>query len=167
MHLKKFISIPTLTLCANLVSAAEEPLFYGQSYGFVVSDPAAMLMAMDEHRASETGEKTPDTVVLSQNIVNGDYASTHQANVFYPSTVAMDQSLALNMTSSDWANFLGKLRKASVGEWENMYAIMRAKVQKDPATIQNPISLIYAMTVKKSSRFYASFLYVVELRGDG
>ena len=158
MHLKIFISILALTLCTNLVSAAEEPSFYGQSYGFVVSEAAAMLMAMNEYRASETGEKTPNTVVLSQNIVSGDYASTHQANVFYPSTVTMDQSLALNMPSTDWANFLGKLRKTSVGEWENMYAIMRAKVQKDPATIQNPISLIYAMTLKKSSIFCASFL---------
>ena len=78
-----------------------------------------MLKAMDEYRASETGEKTPNTVALSQKIVNGDYASTHQVNVFYPSTAAMDQPLTLNMASTDWAGFLGKLRSASVNEWEN------------------------------------------------
>jgi hypothetical protein len=139
------------------VSAAEGPLFYGQSYGFVVSDPAAMLKAMDEYRASETGEKTPSSVVLSQNIVNGDYVSTHQVNVFCPSSAAMDQSLTLNMASTDWATFLRKLRSANVNEWENMYAIMRAKVQKDPATMQNPISLIYAMTVKNPADFMPAF----------
>ena len=58
MRLKKIISILILTLFTALDSAAEGPLFYGQSYGFVVSDPAAMLMAMDEYRASETGERT-------------------------------------------------------------------------------------------------------------
>ena len=81
-----------------------------------------MLKAMNEYQASETGEKTPNTVVLSQNIVNSDYASTHQVNVFYPSTAAMDQSLTLNMVSNDWATFIGKLRSASVNEWENMYS---------------------------------------------
>jgi hypothetical protein len=69
----------------------------------------------------------------------------------------MDQSLTLNMDSTDWATFLGKLRSASVNEWENMYAIMRAKVQKDPATMQNPISLIYAMTVKNPADFVPAF----------
>ena len=76
MRLKQIISILILTLFTTQVSAAEGPLIYGQSYGFVVSDPAAILMAMDEYRASETGEKAPNTVVLSQNIVNDDYAST-------------------------------------------------------------------------------------------
>ena len=157
MRLKQIISILILTLFITLAFAAEGPLFYGQSYGFIVSDPTAMLMAMDEYRASETGEKTPNTVVLSQNIVNGNYASTYQVNVFYPSTAAMDQSLALNMASTDWATFLGKLRGASVNERENMYAIMRAKVQKDPATMQNPISLIYTMTVKNPTDFMPAF----------
>ena len=90
MRLKQIISILILTLFTTQASAAEGPLFFGQSYGFVVSDLAAMLMAMDEYRESETGEKTPNTVVLSQNIVNGDFTSTHQVNVFYPSTAAMD-----------------------------------------------------------------------------
>ena len=139
------------------VSAAEGPLVYGQSYGFVVSDPGAMLMAMDDYRASETGEKTPNTVVLSQNIVNGDYDSTHQVNVFYPSTVAVGQSLTLNMVSTDWATFLGKLSNASVSECEKMYAIVRAKVQKDPATMQNSISLLYTMTVKNPADFMPAF----------
>ena len=116
-----------------------------------------MLKAMDEYRASETGEKTPNKVVLSQNIVNGYYTSTHQVNVFYPSTAAMDQSLTLNMASTDWANFLRKLRRASVNEWENMYTIMRAKVQKAATTMQNPISLIYTMTVKNPADFMPAF----------
>ena len=69
----------------------------------------------------------------------------------------MDQSLTLNMDSTDWATFLGKLRSASVNEWENMYAIMRAKVQKAATTMQNPISLIYTMTVKNPTDFMPAF----------
>jgi len=83
MRLKQFFLILVLTIRTTLVSAAEGPLFYGQSYDFVVRDPAAMLMVMDEYRASQTGKKTPNTVVLSQNIVNGDYASTHQVHGFF------------------------------------------------------------------------------------
>ena len=116
-----------------------------------------MLKAIDEYRASEAGEKTPNTVVLSQNIVNGDYASTHQVNAFYPSTAAMDQSLTLNMAFNDWATFMGKSRSASVNEWENMCAIMRAKVQKYPTTMQNLLSLIYTMTVKNPADSMRAF----------
>jgi len=38
-----------------------------------------------------------------------------------------------------------------------MYAIMRAKVQKDPATMQNPVSLIYAVTIKNPADFVPVF----------
>lgn len=61
------------------------------------------------------------------------------------------------MASTDWATFLGKLRNASVSKWESMYEIMRAKVQKDPATMQNPNSLIFTMTVKKPADFTPAF----------
>ena len=61
------------------------------------------------------------------------------------------------MASIDWATFLGKILSASVTEWVNVYAIIRAKVQKDPTTMQNPISLIYTMTVKNPADFMPAF----------
>ena len=49
--------------------------FYGQSIGIVATDAPAVLAAMDKWRNSATGKNAPNTVVLLQNIVNGDYQS--------------------------------------------------------------------------------------------
>ena len=68
----------------------------------MVQDPAAFVAAMDADRASPTGSKTPNTVVLSQNIVNGDYAGTRGVTVFFPNTASVDQSRMMNANSNDW-----------------------------------------------------------------
>ena len=42
-----------------ILETTANPLFYGQSYGFVVSDPAGFVAAMDEYRESEAGQSSP------------------------------------------------------------------------------------------------------------
>ena len=157
MQFKTLFAACLLSLCTSFVSAADAPLFYGQGYSFVVQDPAAFVAAMEEYRASPTGSKTPNTVVLSQNIVNGDYASTHGVNVFYTTTAAMDQSRAMNTNSADWMKFLTSIAAVSTSEWENMFAIERAKVKTAPGDMVNPVTMIYALSVADGSAFMEAF----------
>ena len=73
--MKKLSIAMCLFFSGLILKTTADPLFYGQSYGFVVSDPAGFVAAMDEYRASEAGQSSPAMPVLVQNIVNGDYAS--------------------------------------------------------------------------------------------
>jgi hypothetical protein len=159
-HLISLISL--IVLVSVNVGVCAAPLFYGQSYGFVVSDPAAFVTAMDKYRASAAGQQSPAMPVLGQNIVNGDYASTHQISVFYPSTEAMDMSRSLNAQSEDWRAFQATLRNIATPEWENMYAIMMAKVKKDPTEMSNAVSIVYGMTVKDPAGYIAAFEKLLE-----
>ena len=70
--MKNLTTAILLFLSCFLVEASAAPLFYGQSYGFVVSDPARFVAAMDEYRASKAGQQSPAMPVLVQNMVNGD-----------------------------------------------------------------------------------------------
>ncbi|MDB2449564.1 hypothetical protein N9W97_02285 [Pseudomonadales bacterium] len=158
--LVKFVSF--FTLLGLSITTYAAPLFYGQGYGFVVSDPAAFVSAMDKYRASEAGQQSPAMPVLVQNMVNGDYTSTHQVSVFYPSTDAIDQSFAINARSKDWAVFQKSIRRIATPEWENMFAILMAKVKKDPSKMTNPVSIVYSMTVKDPAEYVAAFGKLLE-----
>ncbi|MFL2536538.1 MAG: hypothetical protein ACJ0RQ_10040 [Candidatus Azotimanducaceae bacterium] len=105
----------------------------------------------------EAGRQSPAMPVLVQNMVNGDYSSTHQVSVFYPTTEAMDQSFALNASSPDWSKFQGEVRASAQAEWENVYAIQMAKVKKDPTTLDNAVSIVYNMTVTDAAAYVAAF----------
>ena len=157
MKLKTLFAALVLSFCSNFVAAAEPPLFYGQGYSFVVQDPAAFVAAMDAYRASPTGSKTPNTVVLSQNIVNGDYAGTHGVNVFYPTTASMDQSRAMNANSSRLDDLSERHCGSLHPEWENLFAIERAKVKTAPGDLTNPVTMIYALSVTDGSAFMKAF----------
>ena len=160
--MKKLTASICLLLSCLILETNGEPLFFGQSYGLVVSDPAAFVAAMDEYRASEAGQNSPAMPVLVQNIANGDYSSTHQVSVFYPSTEAMDRSLAINASSPDWAKFQGKLRGVATPEWENVYAIQMARVKKDPTTLDSAASIVYSMTVKDVATYVSAFDALLE-----
>ncbi|MEL0218412.1 MAG: hypothetical protein VXB09_12250 [Gammaproteobacteria bacterium] len=155
--MKNCTALICLFFSCFLVESSAAPLFYGQSYGFIVSDPARFVAAMDEYRASKAGQRSPAMPVLVQNLVNGDYSSTHQVSVFYPTTEAMDQSSALNAASPDWRKFQGEVRESAQREWENIYAIQMARVKKDPTTLDNAVSIVYNMTVKDAAAYVAAF----------
>ena len=96
-------------------------------------------------------------MVLLQNVVNGDYNSTHQVNIFYPNGAAMDQSAQTTAASPAWKKFQSALRKAARPEWENNYAILRAKVKPGDVSSSTPTSIIFAITVTDGPRFMRAF----------
>jgi len=142
---------------ASLSAEAGKPLFYGQSVGVIASDAPAVLEAMDAWRTSKDGKAGNNTVVLLQNVVNGDYNSTHQVNIFYPDGAAMDQSAQTTAASPAWKKFQSTLRKAARPEWENTYAILRAKVKPGDVSSPTPTSIVFAVTVTDGPRFMRAF----------
>ena len=137
--------------------SASGPLFYGQSIGIVASDAPAVLAAMDKWRTSKTGKMAPNTVVLYQNIVNGDYKSTHGINIFYPNGAAMDSAAAMYAESEDWASFQSVFQSLVETEWENTYAILRAKANADDVSDATPVSITYGLTVSDTNTFMRAF----------
>jgi|TARA_B110000037_G_scaffold190705_1_gene223774 hypothetical protein len=55
---------------------------------------------------------------------------------------------AINARSKDRAAFQKSIRKIATPERENVFAILMAKVKKDPSKMTNPESIVYSMTVK-------------------
>lgn len=133
------------------------PLFYGQSSGIIASDAPAVLAAMDKWRNSKTGKSIPNTVVLLQNIVNGDYKSTHGLNIFYRDGASMDATRELLKGDKDWAEFLKTINSLVEFEWENTYSIVRAKVKEGDVSSANRVSIIYALTVTDPAGFMTAF----------
>ena len=133
------------------------PLFYGQSIGIVATDAPAVLAAMDKWRNSATGKNAPNTVVLLQNIVNGDYQSTHGINIFYANGAAMDAAAELYAGSKDWSAFQNAFQSLVETEWENAYAIMRAKANAGDVSSSPPVSIVYGFTVTDPAGFMSAF----------
>ena len=133
------------------------PLFYGQSIGIVTTDAPAVLAAMDKWRNSATGKNAPNTVVLLQNIVNGDYQSTHGINIFYANGAAMDAAAELYAGSKDWSAFQNAFQSLVETEWENTYAIMRAKANAGDVSSSTPVSIVYGFTVTDPAGFMSAF----------
>lgn len=156
------IFVPAFMCFAPLLASGDDhqnnsPLFYGQSIGFMTADAPAVLMAMDKWRKTETGKAAPNTVVLLENIVNGDYQSTHGVNIFYPTGAAIDASTEILRGNKEWSDFQKTLRSHVVFEWENTYAITRAKANEGDVSANNPVSIVYLITVTDSDEFIPAF----------
>ena len=156
----------SIVVLAMLISAAtvnaddhsaSGPLFYGQSIGIVASDAPVVLAAMDKWRTSKTGKMAPNTVVLLQNIVNGDYKSTHVINIFYPNGAAMDSAASMYAESEDWSSFQSVFQSLVETEWENTYAILRAKANAGDVSSATPVSITYGLTVSDAKTFMRAF----------
>lgn len=149
-----------LTLCAGLLLCgtaiadnhmpAQQTIF-GQYYSLVVSDPAAVVDAMQKYRASATGQKMQSSVTLSQNIANGELAGTHAINVFYPSPEAMDSNMRLSSGSSDTAEFQKAMRAASTLEAENLFTMEISKINRED--MENPASMLFGLNVTDQAAF--------------
>ena len=136
---------------------SNSPLFYGQSFGFAAEDAGAVVAAMEKWRSSKAGKAGPNTVVLIQNLVNGDFDSTHGVNVFYQNGAAMDASAAASNGTEEWAEFQASMAELTEREWENMYSITRAKVKEGDVSSANPVSMVFAFTVTDPAGFMSAF----------
>ena len=92
----KLFTLLAATLFASISMADDhmsqelESTVYGSSTALVVSNPTAVVAAMNAFRASDSGKNFPGNVLLNQVVADGTNAATHAINVFYPSAAAMD-----------------------------------------------------------------------------
>ena len=70
---------------------------------------------------------------------------------------AMDASTKLLRGNKDWAEFQRTLGSLVEFEWENTYAILRAKVNEGDVSSPNPVSIVYGITVTDSAAFMSAF----------
>ena len=138
---------------ASLSAEASKPLFYGQSVSVVASDAPAILEAMDAWRTSKDG-KAGNSMVLLQNVVNGDYNSTHQINIFTP-------------TALPWTNRRKQPLLAQPGRSSERLQppVPNGKIptpssgKRKPGDVSSstPTSIIFGITVTDGPRFMRAF----------
>tara|TARA_B100001964_G_scaffold240584_1_gene310723 strand:- start:165 stop:629 length:465 start_codon:yes stop_codon:yes gene_type:complete len=69
----------------------------------------------------------------------------------------MDASEKLLRGNKGWAEFQRTLGSLVEFEWENTYAILRAKVNEGDVSNTNPVSIVYGITVTDSAAFMLAF----------
>ena len=101
---------------------------------------------MEKWRGSKAGKAGPNTVVLIQNIVNIERFLSE-----------LPSSAAASNGTKEWAEFQSSMAELTEREWENMYSILRAKVNDGDVSSPNPVSMIFTFTVTDPSGFMSAF----------
>ncbi len=76
------------------------------SYAFTVSDPPALLAALEKFMASKTGKKIPRQVHLEVVVAGGISPVSHTINVGYASEAEMETWVDSMVGNADWASYL-------------------------------------------------------------
>ena len=153
----------TLLLTAPLFATAghhEEgaPSSVGVAYSFNVSDPQAVVTAMNTYWNSPTGKKNPGVAVLRQVIAGGENPATHTIAVSYPSYAAMDEAMALNANSTDAQSFYSAMQ-AAAKITSRMAFDAGGIIGGDPMAVTNPlpVTAYFMMRVKDPSAYLTAW----------
>ena len=149
--MKLFSMFIGLFLLAQSANAAT-PM--GTYYQVNVTNPAALVAAIDEYSASPTGQKNPARITLFQIISNGANPATHAISVSYDSAEDMDKSRALNSGSEDLAKMQAAMVSVMTPVTESMYRSTGISAGSPEAiTSSNPISRFILMNVKDPAKY--------------
>ena len=127
-----------------------------QTYDLVVSDPAAVIAAIDKYQASPTGQSNSASVVLYAYVAAGDNLATHAINVVHPSPSDMDANLALN-ESQDQAVFLAEMREVATVTSRAMGETLLIGGNPENITSANPAVMRYLMSVSDPAAYAQAF----------
>ena len=127
-----------------------------QTYDLVVSDPAAVVAAIDKYQASPTGQSNSASVVLYAYVAAGDNLATHAINVVHPSPSDMDANLALN-ESQDQAVFLAEIREVATVTSRAMGETLLIGGNPENITSANPAVMRYLMSVSDPAAYAQAF----------
>ena len=83
------------------------------AYGFTVSDPPALLAALEKFMASETGKRFPGQVHLEGVVAGGISPMTHNIVVGFASEAEMETWVDSLAGNADWAAYLEASRQAA------------------------------------------------------
>ena len=128
-----------------------------QTYDLVVSDPAAVVAAIDKYQASPTGQSNSASVFLFAYVAAGNYMATHALNVVHPSPTEMDANLALNNGSQDQAVFLAEMREVATVTSRAMGENLLVGGNAENITSANPAVMRYLMSVSDPAAYAQAF----------
>lgn len=137
-----------------------QPTVFGRYYAMDVSDPAAVVAAMQKYWDSATGKKLNGDVTLSAVIANGRDEASHTVSVFYESAAAMEADMATARGSKDAADFPGNIIMGEIlamGETPGTHWV--SFLSKDMATLLNGVEAFM-----KSDDFAKYARYAKEFR---
>jgi hypothetical protein len=83
------------------------------THAFNVNDPGAFVSALENFRASPTGQKFQGQVHLSAVVAGGMSPVTHVISVGYASEAEMESWADVRSASADWAAYLNASRPAA------------------------------------------------------
>ena len=102
-----------IRIVVGFVSMSTVHLSFGQAVfqtiELAVSNPAAVVAAMDKFAASSTGRSASNNVTLYRYVANGENEATHLINIVHSSPDEMDANNAKARSAETWVrSLLGK-----------------------------------------------------------
>ena len=128
-----------------------------QSFDLVVSDPAAVVAAMDKYQASPTGQSNTSIAILYQYVAAGDNMATHVVNIVHSSPEEMDANLERNQGSSDQATFFAEVNQAATVTRRWMGQILLTGGSVDNLTNLNPAAMAYFKSASDPAAYAQAF----------
>ena len=128
-----------------------------QSFDLVVSDPAAVVAAMDKYQASPTGQSNTSIAILYQYVAAGDNMATHAVNIVHSSPAEMDANMERNQGSRDQATFFAEVNQAATVTRRWMGQILLTGGSADNLTNLNPAAMAYFMSVSDPAAYAQAF----------
>ena len=160
--MKIFSTLVGLLLLTQTVAAATP---VGTYYQVNVTNPAAVVAALDAYADSPTGQKNPATVTLFQITSNGTNPATHAISVSFASAEDMDRSRALNMASKDFAAMQASMAGAMTPVSESMFRGTGVTAGSPAAiTSDNPVARFILMDVQDPAAYVAAWTKMMASR---
>ena len=160
--MKIFSTLVGLLLLTQTVAAATP---VGTYYQVNVTNPAAVVAALDAYADSPTGQKNPATVTLFQITSNGTNPATHAISVSFASAEDMDRSRALNMASKDFAAMQASMAGAMTPVSESMFRDTGVTAGSPAAiTSDNPVGRFILMDVQDPAAYVAAWTKMMASR---
>ena len=157
-----FSTLVGLLLLTQTVAAATP---VGTYYQVNVTNPAAVVAALDAYADSPTGQKNPATVTLFQITSNGTNPATHAISVSFASAEDMDRSRALNMASKDFAAMQASMAGAMTPVSESMFRDTGVTAGSPAAiTSDNPVARFILMDVQDPAAYVAAWTKMMASR---
>ena len=162
--IKKF---STLLFLSSLIYCQQSfAQFVFQSYQLTVSNPPAVVAAMDKFTASRTGQGGSANIFLYQSMASGESPATHTVLVVHPSPEEMAANLARNLGSSDWATFQSEVGQVSQIIASGMGEMLAFGGDQNNVTSPNRVGMFYQMSVSDPAAYASAFTDLSAMNSD-
>lgn len=162
--IKKFSSLLFLSSLIYCQQSFAQAVF--QSYQLTVSNPPAVVAAMDKFTASRTGQGGSANIFLYQSMASGESPATHTVLVVHPSPEEMAANMARNLGSSDWATFQAEVGQVSQIIASGMGEMLAFGGDANNVTSPNRVGMFYQISVSDPAAYASAFTDLAEMNSD-